>query len=68
LRIAQVAQRVDAADQLVELEDRVPRRVRRLVKRGSKRWPNQCRMAKLALLTLCMSPVIAVGAISEVLR
>ena len=29
LRVAQVAQRVDAADQLVELEDRPPRRVRR---------------------------------------
>ncbi|ERO94034.1 hypothetical protein L454_05252 [Escherichia coli BIDMC 19C] len=29
LRIAQVAKRVDAADELVELEDRAPRRVRR---------------------------------------
>ena len=40
----------------------------RSVKRGSKRRPNQCRMAKLALLTLCMSPVIAVGTMSDVLR
>jgi hypothetical protein len=38
------------------------------VKRGSKRRPNQCRMAKLALLTLCISPVIAVGTMSDVLR
>jgi hypothetical protein len=40
----------------------------RSVNRGSKRNPNQCRMAKLALLTLCMSSVIAVGTMSDVLR
>ena len=40
----------------------------RSVKRGSKRSPNQCRMAKLALLMLCMSPVIALGTMSDVLR
>jgi integrase len=36
----------------------------RLVKRGASS-ANQCKMAKLALLTLCMSPVIVVGAISD---
>jgi hypothetical protein len=29
--------------------------------------PNQCRMAKLAMLMLCMSPVMVVGTMSEVL-
>lgn len=38
------------------------------MKRGAKRRPNQCRVAKLVLLTLCMSPVIASGMMSEVLR
>jgi len=40
----------------------------RSVNRGSKRSPNQCRTAKLALLTLCMSPVSAVRTMSDVLR
>ena len=53
--------RIAAAVQMLQLR-------LRSVKRGSKRGPNQCRMAKLALLTLCMSPVIAVGTMSDVLR
>jgi hypothetical protein len=32
------------------------------------RMPNQSRMAKLALLTLCMSPVMTAGLISVLLR
>ena len=34
---------------------------------GREFRPNQCMTAKLALLTLCMSPVIVVGTIAEVL-
>jgi hypothetical protein len=34
------------------------------VKRGARFMPNQHRMAKFALLMLCMSPVIVVGMIS----
>ena len=37
-------------------------------KRISNRRPNQCRIAKLALLMLGMSPVMALGFTAEVLR
>ncbi len=37
------------------------------VKRGARFMPKQYRMAKFTLLMLCMSPVIVVGMMSEVL-
>ena len=37
------------------------------VKRGARLMPNQCMMAKFALLMLCMSPVIVAGMMFEVL-